>query len=1038
MGFFGGKIFKRTTNFTLVFVIALSSLTALGPLFLSERANAVDGAVVNSSAMNGWAIRNQDTSTVSGSFVVGPSGVGSLGNGSYNINSPLGKKMIVYNPSTSGDKLNTLSQLKYSTYVTNRDAGTKVAPAININAIVNSKWTTLVYEPTYSGDNTTTGQWQTWDTLNGKWWSTKDLKDSADTVVVRAFDDFVPWTTITGLDSNAIISGDGTVSGVQIVVGQNSGGSPWSNFSGGFDAVNIKGTVYNFEPLTPDTQRPAVSFFNPTTNGQAFKGNLNVQFQANDNDLLNTVTVNIKDRFNSGNLGTCGTASSLNVPTHTLNCTIDTNIFADGTYYLRGGATDVSGNNKTISTQVIFDNTRPTNTITSPLANSTQPGTFTITGKAVDATSGIDYAHVWVTKYTSSGTFGGYLVDEDVSVDAGGNYQLSITLPHNEGPYGYRVHSAAYDKAGNVQNTQQRPIYVDTEAPNISLVAPLYGAVMKGASLTQAWNSTSSDVAKYIYQSYNDEAMTSHRWTEEFPASVTSKTATNVADATFWWKVTAVDALGNQSTSPLWKVVVDNTAPVVAITNPTGSLFNTDVEVLGTVTDANLRHYWVQVKRNGLVVFSNTVLSTGISNAPLYAATLDGDYTVTLAARDTAGGGSITGNRSIDVVKSFTIDKTLPTVPSFIMKDSNGNIVTNGYITTQYFTVNLMNPLAEGVVRYQLKYSNGFNSVVWNPSDLSATGHMSTLGVYTDNFTQGEGTHNFAFSACDAAGNCSPFTSTFVVNYDKTPPVVDITDALDGITVGNNSLVAITGNSGDVVSYTISVEGLAINGGVSFTSYNWDTTGLISGIYEITLDGVDAAGNPAVSDSVFITVDNTAPILTAIGYTGTDLTPTITGTTDGATDTVAVDGDTATVSPIVNGSGTYDWTYTLPTQTVGAHTITIVSTDDYGNETSTTANVLVEATPTSSPAAVTATPNVPLAFIPAQVADNGQVLGETTTTPAATDTNNGDTDVAGATDDQADTGDLFGLAWYWYLAVLAALGLLWSLIAAWRRRSEEQ
>ncbi|TXG76953.1 hypothetical protein E6P97_02585 [Patescibacteria group bacterium] len=90
-------------------------------------------------------------------------------------------------------------------------------------------------------------------------------------------------------------------------------------------------------------------------------------------------------------------------------------------------------------------------------------------------------------------------------------------------------------------------------------MAPANNAVVKGASLTNSWSSVDGAV-KYVYESYRNEEATDLRWDEEL--TTTSKTATNVSDDTFWWRVKAVDADGVESDwSELRKVTVDNTAP---------------------------------------------------------------------------------------------------------------------------------------------------------------------------------------------------------------------------------------------------------------------------------------------------------------------------------------------------------------------------------------------------------------------------------------------------------------------------------------------
>lgn len=92
-----------------------------------------------------------------------------------------------------------------------------------------------------------------------------------------------------------------------------------------------------------------------------------------------------------------------------------------------------------------------------------------------------------------------------------------------------------------------------------TLVSPADGAIVQGASLTNVWDPVPG-ADHYIYESYKDAAASEVRWTQNVAG--TSKTATNVADTTFWWRVKAVDGDGVESDwSELWKLTVDNTAP---------------------------------------------------------------------------------------------------------------------------------------------------------------------------------------------------------------------------------------------------------------------------------------------------------------------------------------------------------------------------------------------------------------------------------------------------------------------------------------------
>ncbi len=174
------------------------------------------------------------------------------------------------------------------------------------------------------------------------------------------------------------------------------------------------------------------------------------------------------------------------------------------------------------------------------------------------------------------------------------------------------------------------------------------------------------------------------------------------------------------------------------------------------------------------------------------------------------------GNSHIGWSMKFTIDNTAPTKPTATLTANGISVPTNGYTSSETFTFNLSS--SEDTTRYQLKYWNEITDspfkedTPWNPTNLSA--YSSVLGVYNDKFTQGEGEHSFSFSACDLAGNCSAYSTQFVVTYDKTAPtisnvIVDKTfvKAGDTITItadvtDNNGVLAVSADFSYNESYT--------------------------------------------------------------------------------------------------------------------------------------------------------------------------------------------------------------------------------------------
>jgi len=409
----------------------------------------------------------------------------------------------------------------------------------------------------------------------------------------------------------------------------------------------------------------------------------------------------------------------------------------------------------------------------------------------------------------------------------------------------------------------------------------------------------------------------------------------------------------------------------------------------------------------------------------------------------------------------LVIDNTYPTTLKAVFSTNHGsNVSINGinYTNSSDFTFNLSS--SDDAVRYQLKYWNNFNSVKWNPTDLHLGGHSSTLGVYTDSFTQGEGTHYFSFSACDAAGNCSAYSDPFVVTYDKTVPVVAITAPFNGDIV--KGIVTVSGTVKDTNPdhYYMVVKnskGTVVAGpGTVYQAvvkdWNWDTTSLSDGTYTIDLEARDAANNKGVDSTktIAVIVDNTAPVVAITSPTTYKFSDSATVAIEGTTD------DAAGYNLFINGeltdSGTsfsgYKWNTTGLSS--GDYLVRLEATDLVGNvgdgeiTIAYTAPAPVVPTPlratitptasTSAAASTATTPGVTAADT------NGEVLGDNTVTPSSSTSATDETkaEVKGATDTKDDTTwSILGLAWYWWLLIVAAVGLIvWGIASSVARRQD--
>lgn|GEM_PF-3522083 len=248
---------------------------------------------------------------------------------------------------------------------------------------------------------------------------------------------------------------------------------------------------------------------------------------------------------------------------------------------------------------------------------------------------------------------------------------------------------------------------------------------------------------------------------------------------------------------------------------------------------------------------------------------------------------------------------------------------------------------------------------------------------------------------------------------------------------------------------------VAFNSGV-LTDSQIQSTGTPDGVWYWQVRAIDRAGNVSPwSTPTSVNVDTVAPVVaidtpTAV-VVGSNLL--ITGTISGefvGTPIVTINGPAVAVVTVNSVTG--DWSAIIPTTglTAGAFIITATVSDAFGNVSTLPATANVTLNP-FIPALVTVVTGTP--FTPQQTttpiiatAPVVAVLGDTTADQAAAQ--EGEASVEGANtqnlaqaaDINNTDGSLFGLAWYWWVLIVAALaGLLaWFIAALRRRRTEEQ
>jgi hypothetical protein len=217
-----------------------------------------------------WVFYTRAATPATGVFVSGPS-TPPLGVGSFELGTALPTdKGTLFNFDHVGARLADIDAISYATYREARSTATPgQLPSINIQVDANGAapggFTTLVFEPIYNPTQGAVqdGVWQTWNALNGIWWSTQPING------VCAQTCYVSWNDIVAANPDATILG-----GFGVNQGSGNGG-----LFAATDAlqIGVNGTswTYNFEPfrtaLTKDDCKDGGWQTVTTASGSPFK-----------------------------------------------------------------------------------------------------------------------------------------------------------------------------------------------------------------------------------------------------------------------------------------------------------------------------------------------------------------------------------------------------------------------------------------------------------------------------------------------------------------------------------------------------------------------------------------------------------------------------------------------------------------------------------------------------------------------------------------------------------------------------------------------
>lgn len=341
--------------------------------------------------------------------------------------------------------------------------------------------------------------------------------------------------------------------------------------------------------------------------------------------------------------------------------------------------------------------------------------------------------------------------------------------------------------------------------------------------------------------------------------------------------VTATDAFGNTSSKNV-SFVIDKEKPVITLgqvdTSSSGS-----VTLPVTITDKYKGDtYVVHVTRknaSGTVVYDADEPGKWDGTRKVLNPTFteEGDYTVSVTAKDKAG------NEAVVQTRSFRIDKTAPVLSITGVNDTQTAGCTATLSINEAFSFTYDGASSSASVTIT-KRTDGTGESTIATMDL---GNFSAGNPHTASYSFSEdGEYTITMSATDACGNtAAQITKTFKV--DSTAPVIAAATR-DKNNKAVNSYATVGSSEGEDANYVVmdiditeafyssndvsfvvmkdgkdvSSEyfgGYANRAEVSSVQQRFDQ----DGVYTITVNAKDSLGNEAEEYSIVFTLDNTAP-----------------------------------------------------------------------------------------------------------------------------------------------------------------------------------
>ena len=650
---------------------------------------------------------------------------------------------------------------------------------------------------------------------------------------------------------------------------------------------------------------------------------------------------------------------------------VDASTLSEGSHTLSAVLTDQAGNISAAATGVVVN--IDTQAPGAPVINAVATDDVINSSEQTAVVSGLAEANATVSlnigvntrtaTTNSSGSWSYTLQAADITAMGQGAETLSAT---------------ATDVAGNTSVAATRTISVDTLAPTLTAavtgaddnVTPTTGNVVSGAStndntLTLSGTISATPAAGDVVAVYDGATrlglatVTGTTWTFNTPS---------LSNAAHSFTAKVEDAAGNSgSAGTAYAVTVNATVPTATATITTatddfeaytgnitsGGISNDSIPVLGGAVVGTLGADSVVIYDGATRLGVATPIGGGTSWSYTPSALSAGAHSFTAVVETNAG-----NQGTMSTAYGLTLDFTAP----------------NAAVINPVAIDNVINASEKGagIVVTGTAEAGSAVAVTWGAASKSAT---ATGGVWSVTFASGEVpadnvASTISATVTDTAGNAG-VAATRTVLIDSTGPSATITtvagdnainaaEATTGVTVTGtteaNAKVALSVGAGNIRSLTANG-----SGAWSYQLTAADIKAMGQGSETLSVTATDAAGNSGTAATQGITIDTTAPVLTAFSITDASdsgikgdgrsnvAAPTITFTAEAGA-TLAIDSGSGVYVAAGTGTGSVQ-TLTKPSPFVtdGTYVINLKATDGAGNITVRTASYNYDSSAPSAP-----------------------------------------------------------------------------------------